>query len=142
MKNHQLIYTLDTIDSVVEDLKMLMPECQVFTFSGSLGAGKTTLIQAFLHSCGIDEEIQSPTFTYFHEYGNALGQTFYHFDLYRLKNMQEFIDAGFNEYLYIPNSWSLIEWPEIIDPLLAKRVCKIAIDYHGEDRRLLRYTCI
>ena len=139
MKTHELIYTLDTIDSVAQELFFLLPDCSVMTFSGPLGAGKTTLVQALLKQCGIFENIQSPTFTYLTSYANAKTQTFYHFDLYRLKNMQDFLTAGFEEYLYIPNSWALIEWPEIIMPLLKKKVCHIVIDYYGEDRRKLRY---
>lgn len=139
MKTHEFIYTLDTIDSVAQELFWVLPDCSIMTFSGTLGAGKTTLIQALLKQCGIYGDIQSPTFTYLNEYTNAKTQTFYHFDLYRLKNKHDFLTAGFEEYLYIPNSWALIEWPEIIMPLLKKRVCHCVIDYHGQDRRRLRY---
>lgn len=142
MKTHELIYALDTIDSVAEEIYFLLPECAVFTFSGTLGAGKTTLIQALLRKCAIQEIITSPTFTYLSPYTNAEGQTFYHFDLYRMKNLHDFVSAGFNEYLYELNSWSLIEWPEIIMPLLKERVCTIDIDYYGQDRRRLRYAVI
>jgi len=142
MKTHELIYTLDTIDDITEDLCELMDECAVFTFTGTLGAGKTTLIQAFLKRCGIEGVVQSPTFTYLTTYTNNQEQTFYHFDLYRLKNLHEFTMAGFEEYLYEPLTWSLIEWPEIIMPILKKKVCHIAIDYHGNDRRRLRYVVI
>lgn len=142
MKIHEIVYELDTIDSVADELVMLLGQCSVMTLSGSLGAGKTTLIKALLRRCGVDTDIQSPTFTYLNEYTNAIGQTFYHFDLYRLKNKQEFLDAGFQEYLYQPNSWALIEWPEIIMSLLKHRVCQIVIDHHGLDRRILRYALI
>lgn len=142
MKQHELIYTLDTIDAVAEDLAEILSDVSVVTFTGSLGAGKTTLIQALLSRYAIHEDIQSPTFTYMNTYSSALGYTFYHFDLYRMRSMSEFMEAGFNEYLYVPQSWALIEWPEIIMPLLKKRVCHIAIDYHGENRRRLRYEVL
>ncbi|MFA6066210.1 MAG: tRNA (adenosine(37)-N6)-threonylcarbamoyltransferase complex ATPase subunit type 1 TsaE [Candidatus Babeliaceae bacterium] len=142
MKTHELIYTLDTIDDIARDLCELLDEYPVFTFTGNLGAGKTTLIQAIFNRCGIHEEIQSPTFTYLSTYANANGQTFYHFDLYRLKNTHDFTTMGFDEYLYNPLSWCFIEWPEIIMPLLTKKVCHITIDYHGYDRRRLRYIVI
>lgn len=140
MKTHELIYTLDTIESVVDELSLLMADCKVFTIAGPLGAGKTTLVQTlFRTKFDIQDEIQSPTFTYMQEYGNAMGQTLYHFDLYRLKNLHEFTMAGFHEYLYLPNSWVFIEWPEIIMPLVQKQACHLVIDYHGQDRRRLRY---
>ena len=140
MKTHELVYMLDTIDSVADELVTLLALCSVMTLSGSLGAGKTTLTQAILRRCDIDVDVQSPTFNYFNEYANASGETFYHFDLYRMANKEDFLEAGFQEYLYQPKSWALIEWPEIIMPLLRHRACHIIIDHHGLDRRKLRYT--
>src|SRR5439155_12466456 len=94
----------------------------VFTFSGTLGSGKTTLVQSLLESCGVMEHVTSPTFTYVNCYKNNRGETFYHFDVYRIKNCQDFIQAGFDEYLYQPNSWAFIEWPESILSLLDHQV--------------------
>lgn len=142
MKIHELMYTLDTIDGVADDLSQLLLEVSVLTFSGTLGAGKTTLIQALLRKCGIFDVVQSPTFTYLSTYTNASGQAFYHFDLYRIKSLEHFRQAGFEEYLYQPQSWSLIEWPEIIKPLLKRRVANFALEYYGEDRRKLRYSIL
>lgn len=142
MKEHTLIYTLDTIDTIIDDMQNIMADYRTLTFTGSLGAGKTTLIQHILKAYGIHEPIQSPTFTYLNTYGSATGYTFYHFDLYRLKSQQEFLEQHFDEYLNLPSSWCFIEWPEIIMPLLKKNVCHIAIDYHGLDRRRLRYILL
>jgi tRNA threonylcarbamoyladenosine biosynthesis protein TsaE len=142
MKTDEIVYTLDTIDAIADELATLLALCSVMTFSGPLGAGKTTLIQALLRGCGVEDDIQSPTFTYLNEYASRYGQLFYHFDLYRLSNKQDFLEAGFQEYLYQPQSWALIEWPEIISSLLKHRVCNVIIDHHGLDRRKLRYTMI
>jgi len=139
MKRHTLIYSLDEVDFAARELRSLMPFCSVFTFVGMLGAGKTTLIQALFRQCGIDAVIQSPTFTYLVPYINQDEQRFYHFDLYRLKDGKEFVDAGFSEYLYQPESWAFIEWPEIIMPVLKKSVCHVSLDYLGEEQRVLRY---
>lgn len=139
---HEIIYSLDTIDSVAEDIQELLPLVSVLTFSGTLGAGKTTLIQALFRKCGIFDVVQSPTFTYLTAYANALDQTFYHFDLYRIASIKHFLEAGFEEYLYQPQSWALIEWPEVIMPLLKKRVCTFYLEYYGEDRRRLTYTLL
>lgn len=139
-RQHELIYTLDTLPDIVDDLVSIMGDCKILTFTGTLGAGKTTLIQAILNYYGIHENIQSPTFSYLNTYADAQGHIFYHFDLYRLKNTSDFVEAGFAEYLDVQNGWVFIEWPEIIKPLLKhKAVCDIAIDYYGEDRRRLRY---
>ncbi len=140
MRTHELIYSLDVVEDVASDLYEILPLCSVMTLAGPMGVGKTTLIQALLRYADVTQDvIQSPTFTYLSIYSNDQDQEFYHFDLYRMKNLQEFTHAGFNEYLYIPTTWALIEWPEIIMPLVQKKACHIVVDYHGYDRRRLRY---
>ena len=122
MSEKEVVYSLDTIHLVTHYLRERMNSSAIFTFTGELGAGKTTLIKAFLKECGVTQAVTSPTFTYVNVYENQQGQIFYHFDLYRIKTVDDFIAAGFNEYLYQPNSWSLIEWPDVITPLLNERV--------------------
>ena len=114
---------------VAAQLKNLMDHCQVFTFTGPLGAGKTTLVSELLRQTGIKGPITSPTFTYVNEYENEQGKRFYHFDLYRVKSLAEFLSSGFDEYLYAPASWALIEWPEVISPLLNHAVCQVSLEY-------------
>ena len=135
-KKQTLIYSLDEIDVAVELLKDLMSKCSVFTFSGPLGAGKTTLIRALLRSCDVTSTITSPTFTYMNIYQNKSGHKFYHFDLYRISSIEEFVSQGFNEYFYQPDTSVFIEWPEIIESLLSKQVCKVTIDYENDKRKL------
>src|SRR5438128_1132324 len=130
-----LVYDCAHIDQAAQLLCHHMPQAQVFTFTGTLGAGKTTLIQRFLSMAGVTEGVTSPTFTYVNIYTTKQGQTFYHFDCYRLQSLHEFIASGFHEYLYAPNSWSLIEWPEIVMPLLTHNVCHITLDYAPDNKR-------
>lgn len=130
-------YTLENLDHYVELLYACMSDCSVFTFEGPLGAGKTTLIKKLLARCGVKEVVTSPTFTYVAIYHNDQGQTFYHFDLYRLTSAAEFMELGFDEYLYQPNSYAFIEWPEIIMPLLTHRTCFVSINYLSQTERLL-----
>lgn len=136
MSEKEIVYSLDTIHLVTHDLHERMNSSAIFTFTGELGAGKTTLIKAFLKECGVTQAVTSPTFTYVNVYENQQGQIFYHFDLYRIKTVDDFIAAGFNEYLYQPNSWSLIEWPDVITPLLNERVCHCILDYEGNQRKI------
>ena len=137
---NELRYSYDDLESVVELLYGLMKTYPVFTFSGSLGAGKTTLIKRLLARCGVRAVVVSPTFVYVALYQNGQGETFYHFDLYRLSSLASFIESGFDEYLYVPQSWALIEWPEICEPLLTKGVCHIVLEYVSEHERLLQWT--
>ena len=134
-------YSLSDIPSVAKKLKELVKDCQVITFTGPLGAGKTTLIKELLKQWGVQETVTSPTFTYLNLYENEAGQTFYHFDLYRIGSLAEFQEAGFDEYLYEPESYTLIEWPEHILPLLSQGVCHVAIDYHEDpEKRVMTVT--
>jgi len=131
----KIIAGLDELPAVAEYLKSLFKVCNVFTFAGSLGAGKTTLVRALLKSCGVTDNITSPTFTYVNRYKNESEETFYHFDCYRLESLDDFVLAGFDEYLHEPNSWSFIEWPEVVMPLLKNNVCHVTIEHSGPDHR-------
>lgn len=132
-----LIYGLDQVSQAADHLLKRLPKCQVMTFTGSLGAGKTTLIRELLREVGIQEPITSPTFTYMNLYVNQKGQKFYHFDLYRIDSLDAFCWSGFDEYLYQPNSWALIEWPELIMPILTHDVCHVFLEY-SDDKRTMR----
>lgn len=135
MKIRKVIAGLDELSTVVDYLKSLMNVCAVFTFTGSLGAGKTTLVRSLLRELGVKDNITSPTFTYVNQYKNSSDQTFYHFDCYRLESLDDFVLAGFDEYLYEPNSWSFIEWPEVVMPLLKEKVCHVTIEHVGQESR-------
>ena len=119
------------IDRLYQELK----QTAVFALSGPLGAGKTTLVQGLLARAGITDSIQSPTYTYVIPYTAPDGTIFYHFDLYRLNSLEDFVYAGFDEYLFQPGSKALIEWPEIIKPLLTHDTCFIELDYESASSR-------
>lgn len=131
-----IIYNEQKIFEVIDHLKLALVTNSVIAFIGPLGAGKTTLIRELLKSLGVTQLVTSPTFTYVNAYSNEINQTFYHFDLYRLNSLDQFLQAGFDEYLYTPNSWAFIEWPEIIMPLLKDRVCFCTIEYHNQERKI------
>lgn len=135
----EIIYSLQDHEIIIQELKKLMSRYQIFACSGPLGAGKTTTIKALLAQCGVIGPVTSPTFTYVNEYKNNQGECFYHFDLYRIGSVEEFQAQGFDEYLYQSNSWSFIEWPEVIKPLLTHNVCYVSFDYHEDpDKRVVK----
>lgn len=127
------------ISKIVKDVFIpKMNDLNIFTFKGSLGAGKTTIIKQILKESGVKEVITSPTFAYVNSYKNNERQTFHHFDLYRLDSLESFLSLGFDEYLYQPDSYCFIEWPEIIDELfqnsdLNKKKCCITLSFDSED---------
>lgn len=112
----------------------------IFIFEGEMGAGKTTLIKVLAKAFGVTEVVTSPTFSIVNEY-DADGRIIYHFDFYRIKNLQEAYDIGYEEYFYSGNI-CLIEWPEKIASLLPEHYIKIEIITLGENDRLLSISKI
>lgn len=110
---------------------------KIFLFYGDMGAGKTTLIKSLCTNLGTQENITSPTFSIVNEY-RADGTMIYHFDFYRLKNQNEALDLGYEEYFYSGN-YCFIEWPEKIASLLPPHYIRIDIQVLGNDERL--FTC-
>ena len=103
----------------VKCAEVLTPNSLVCLF-GELGSGKTTLIKSIIAELTDinPHQITSPTFTYVNTYsGKALC---HHFDLYRLSGVGLFLQKGFDEYLDT-DAYSMIEWPERIEPLLKNR---------------------
>ena len=116
---------------------LLQVDARVWTFTGTLGTGKTTLVQEMLDQLGIEGPIQSPTYTYVSVYQDSRGKTVYHFDLYRLSSYNEFIQAGFDEYLYDENALCFIEWPEILEKQLPAKTTQVTLAYTSDGKRLI-----
>ncbi len=119
---------------VKKQILPLLKDYSILTFTGPLGAGKTTLIREILHQSGVADHVTSPTFGYVKSYVGTHGHCFYHFDLYRIDSVDSFINAGFDEYLMQKNCTCLIEWPEVIEPLLEtsqikENVVNVALNY-------------
>lgn len=93
---------------------------------GDLGTGKTTFTQGFAQAMGIKETVGSPTFKLISEY-KGVKYLLYHVDCYRLKNAQQFINIGGEEYLTPEKGVTLIEWADIIEEILPKETIKIIL---------------
>ena len=94
----------------------------IIILSGELGSGKTKFTQGILRHFGLENEISSPTFTIVNEY-NAKDVNIYHFDLYRLSDIDEFYAIGGEEYL--SNGICIFEWGEMLEDVLKKNYTKI-----------------
>lgn len=112
---------------------------KVILFNGNLGSGKTTLIQLICQKLNIKEKVLSPTFNLINEYKTKHNLKVYHFDLYRIKSIEELIDIDFIEYVYSGN-YCFIEWPNICVDIIDIEYKEIFIDVISEDKRLIRIS--
>jgi len=132
--------TVSETQSIASKLSQCLKPGSVVVFLGDLGAGKTTFIKRLIQEIALlpEDDVQSPTFTYLHIFE---GKTpIYHFDLYRLKTLEDFCALGFDEYLETPDGICLIEWPGVIQSILPKDTFYIQIAYLSETARQITIT--
>jgi len=113
---------------------------KIFLFEGDMGAGKTTFIKVICEALGVTDLVSSPTFSIVNEYLAGTGKI-YHFDFYRIKNIQEAYDIGYEEYFY-SGDLCLVEWPERIAALLPEHHLKVDIQVTGPEQRMISLSRI
>lgn len=123
--------------NVARDIASKIDKNAVIVLSGELGAGKTKFTEGFLSYFGLEKEISSPTFTIVNEYKNNI-ISIYHFDVYRLADIDEFYAIGGEEYF--SKGICIIEWGEIIEDILPKDTIRIKIEKDKEnlDKRIIK----
>ena len=128
------IKSISTIDQAAQIFIDEIKDRTVFAFNGKMGAGKTTFIKSICERMGVQDSINSPTFSIVNEYEAGNNQIIYHFDCYRIKNIQEALDLGAEEYLYSGNL-CFIEWAENISQLLPDSIINIDIEEMENGKR-------
>ena len=99
---------------------------QVITLTGDLGVGKTVFTQGLAKGLGIEEPVNSPTFTIVQVYeGGRL--PFYHFDVYRIGDIEEMEEIGYDDYFF-GQGICLIEWADLIEEILPEKLIKVTIE--------------
>lgn len=98
---------------------------QVYCLMGDMGAGKTVFSQGFAKGLGVDEHVNSPTFTIIQEY-EGKNMPFYHFDVYRIADLQEMDEIGYEDYFY-GEGVCMIEWSDLIEEILPENRINILI---------------
>jgi len=132
-------YTLDQINEAAKQIINSSNNHKIWTFDGEMGAGKTTLIKAICKNLGVTDEVSSPTFSLVNEYKTSDGKTLYHFDFYRIKNIEEVYDIGYEDYFFSGNI-CLIEWPEKVVELLENEdFYEIKIEKVSEGERAVSF---
>lgn len=113
---------------------------RIFAFYGNMGVGKTTFIKAICQQLGVKDIVSSPTYALVNEYlypdpSTSTPTSIYHLDLYRLKDLEETLAIGIEEYL-LSGQYCFIEWPQIIEPLF-DQVVKLQLNLDQHHQRLI-----
>lgn len=127
------------LDGVAQEIINFADGQTIWLFEGEMGAGKTTLIKAIALAFGVEDMVQSPTFSIINEYRNPEDDIFYHFDFYRIKNENEALDVGANEY-FDSGDLCFIEWPQKVSSLIPDTYLSIKIEVTSETSRVLNLT--
>lgn len=131
------IESLDKINETAVEFIRAMGGNTVFAFVGGMGAGKTTFIKAICENLGVEDVINSPTFSIVNEYRSESGELIYHFDFYRINKIEEVYDFGYEDYFY-SGSLCFIEWPELIEPILPKDTVTVHITVNDDGSRSVK----
>lgn len=124
---------LEDTDRLGAVLAECLPDGTTVSLCGTLGAGKTRLVQAVAAACGIEREsVASPTFVLCQHYQGV--RTIHHLDAYRLKDSAEFVDLGVEELFSTP-AVTLVEWGDRVADVLPRERLEIRIDITGDEAR-------
>lgn len=129
------IENLEQLPKAAAEFADAMGDATVFAFHGDMGAGKTTFIRQLARELGVGEDlaVNSPSFSIINEYrSDTTGALIYHFDLYRLENIEEALDLGIEDYLD-SGAICFIEWPDVVEPLLPYETVDVKIEADPAD---------
>ncbi|WP_417371058.1 tRNA (adenosine(37)-N6)-threonylcarbamoyltransferase complex ATPase subunit type 1 TsaE [Gelidibacter japonicus] len=130
-------YPIEDIESVASAI-LKQVTSKTLLFYGDMGVGKTTLIKALSKQLGSTSNVSSPTFSIVNEYEIEDG-LIYHFDLYRIKDEEEALNFGIEDYLF-NDQWIFIEWPDKLVSFLPEKFNKIEIKLNLDGSRTLKLS--
>jgi tRNA threonylcarbamoyladenosine biosynthesis protein TsaE len=130
------ISSLNEINHIAGKFLEAHPADRIFAFYGQMGAGKTTFIKALCEQMHVVDYVTSPTFALVNEYRTAESKSIFHLDFYRIKNIQEAFDIGYENY-FSSGEYCFIEWPELIETLLPPITVKVNIRETENKKRVI-----
>jgi tRNA threonylcarbamoyladenosine biosynthesis protein TsaE len=133
----EITYNIQDITTVAEAVIKQLTSKTILMY-GDMGVGKTTFIKSFVKALKSDDDVTSPTFSIVNEYVTPSDKVF-HFDLYRIKDEDEALQFGIEDYLY-SNNWIIIEWPDRIENLYPNNANIITITQNKDNSRTLKLS--
>lgn len=136
-----LQYRIPTLEALSEAVAWfrdeVLPYGDVFAFDAPMGTGKTTFIKALCELLGVEDVINSPTFSIINEYrSDSSGELIYHFDCYRLEKLSDALNLGVEDYL-MSGALCLIEWPDVLRDVLPADTVEVQIREEADGSRLI-----
>ena len=126
MKQRIETFSPEETFAVGRELAVKAEPGQLYTLIGDLGVGKTVLTQGMAEGLGIEEPVNSPTFTIVQIYEEGR-MPFYHFDVYRIGDVEEMDEIGYEDYFY-GEGLCLIEWANLVEEILPEHYTRIALE--------------
>lgn len=128
------IDSLSELKNVAQQVVESLEGRTVVLLRGEMGAGKTTLISRIAAYLGAEDTVTSPTFALVNQYEGSECRI-YHFDFYRIEEIEEVFDLGYEEYFY-SGDLCFVEWPEKIEPLLPDDAMTVRITVGEDEHRI------
>lgn len=128
----------EALPQAAKEFTAQMGDETVYAFYGEMGAGKTTFIGELCRALGVEDDLaNSPSFSIINEYrSDTTAELIYHFDLYRLENIDDALEIGVEDY-FDSGALCLLEWPERIEALLPDDTVKVHITVNPDESRTL-----
>ena len=130
---------LDDLEDIAERVIEFGKDHSIWLLMGQMGAGKTTLSKVLCRKLGVVDTVQSPTFSLVNEYLTESGGTIFHFDFYRIEDIEELANIGVEEY-FDSGNLCLIEWPEKVSEVIPDEYLKISIELNEDLTRSIKLT--
>lgn len=132
-KNSYTCSQEEELFDIAKKLFQKYPTQRIFALDGAMGVGKTTFMKYICRYLQSKDTVSSPTFSIVNEYALPFNETLYHFDFYRIKNIDEALNMGFEDYLY-SNQYCFMEWAEKVEVLLPPETIHVTMFTKDEDK--------